>query len=257
MSRYGVKDIFATLQGEGTRAGTKAVFIRFTGCNLWDGHPLHRDRGEGSCARWCDTDFFKGKAMGEEDIVEAANAAWGDPAYGEKWCVITGGEPCLQIDHDLMAALHDDGWKIAIETNGTEPNDAALEADHICVAPKLLRDGHTMSVLVLERANEVKVVLPGALPGELGWTPESMAYLEMHVNREWPGARLFVQPQDPLVDPKFVQETRLVRTQMIGEDLEAQLREQFDRNLKKCIDWVMGNPRWSLSIQGHKFVGLP
>lgn len=256
MSRYGIKDVFATLQGEGMRAGTKAVFIRFTGCNLWDGHPLHRDRGEGSCARWCDTDFFKGKVHSAEEVVAQANAAWGDPPYGEKWCVLTGGEPCLQIDHELMAALHDDGWSIAIETNGTEPNAAALEANHICIAPKLLNDGKTMSVLVLERADEVKVVLPGALPEEPGWTSDTLAYLEMHVKREWPSARLFVQPQDPIIG-NLVGESRLVRTTAIGEDLEAQLTQQFDRNLKRCIDWVMKNPRWSLSLQTHKFMGMP
>lgn len=261
MGRYGIKDIFVTLQGEGTRAGTKAVFCRFTGCNLWDGHPLHRDRGAGSCARWCDTDFFKGKVFGTEELVTQANAAWGVPLHGEKWIVLTGGEPCLQIDHELMSALHDDGWKIAIETNGTEENAAALEADHICVAPKLLRDG-SPSVLVLGRADEVKVVLPGAPLGGEGWTATMLAHLEMFVAQQWSvppaGApRLFVQPQDPLIDESLVQETSLVRTNSTPtKDLEAALAAQFDRNVARCMDHVLTNPRWSLSLQTHKFIGL-
>lgn len=258
MGRYGIKEVFATLQGEGARAGTKAVFVRFTGCNLWDGLPLHRESGKGACAKWCDTDFFKGKVLSSLELAHLASVEWGVPVQGERWVVLTGGEPTLQIDHDLMAILHDEGWSVAVETNGTEENRAACEANHICVAPKLTADGK-LPELVIERAHEVKVVLPGAHvdSGLEGWSNDMLAQLEMIAHRKWPGARLFVQPQDPLVST-MVAETHLVRGSTgVFPNQEASLRIQYERSLKQCIAHVMRNPRWALSIQTHKLVGLP
>lgn len=250
MSKYGVKEIFVTLQGEGHRAGTKAVFIRFTGCNMWDGMPLHRDRGAGACAAWCDTDFFKGQVLSADEIVAAAGEAWG-MVGGERWCVLTGGEPCLQVDRDLIAALHNYGWHIAVETNGTVENRAVEEsADWVCLAPKLAVDG-TPTMLAFSRANEVKVVLPGVVGG-IGWTPEMLRALE----RAFPGAHLFVQPQDPLVHSDLVEETALKRTKDLEHEALEDLARKLLRNTRRCIDWVMNNPHWRVSWQSHKVTGL-
>jgi organic radical activating enzyme len=254
MGRYGIKDVFVTVQGEGLRAGTKAVFVRFTGCNLWDGNPLHRDRGAGSCARWCDTDFFKGAVMETEELLTRMGELW--PGEGERWCVLTGGEPCLQVDVDLMAALHNEGWKVAIETNGTEENDAVLDADHICVAPKLDAKGDPLSI-VLRRAHEVKIVLPGAAAGEPGWTPVQLLAMEHVRNELWPGAVLFVQPQDPIVSPNFVEETALKRTKEVTADVDDYLDTLFTKAVQKCTAWVIAHPNWRVSLQTHKFIGMP
>lgn len=255
MSRYGIKDVFLTLQGEGLRAGTKALFVRFTGCNLWDGHPLHRDRGEGSCARWCDTDFFKGTVMDADTLLGKMDDLWPLEKGVERWCVLTGGEPTLQIDRELVDALRHSGWRIAIETNGTEENNALLYADHICIAPKLLVNGEPTQI-VQPRAHEIKVVLPGALPGEVGWTDAMLDELEARFSDTGTPCAFFVQPQDPLVDPAFVSETALLRVKGVEEEREAELEAQLRKNIQRCIKHVMRRPQWRLSFQVHKLIGL-
>lgn len=256
MSRYGIKDVFLTLQGEGARAGTKALFVRFSGCNLWNGNPVNRDQGDGACAKWCDTDFFKGSVMALEDLLAKMEAAW--PRDGEeRWCVLTGGEPCLQIDADLLDALHGEGWKVAVETNGTEENEAVrAKADWICIAPKLGRDGQPLP-LSMPRADELKVVLPGAAPGEPGWTTAAMLAIQKVALETLECDTLFVQPQDPIVSPNFVEETSLKRTRPIEDDQLALLEKQFDLSVQKCIAWVLAYPKWRLSLQAHKFIGVP
>ncbi len=163
--RDGIKEVFCTLQGEGVRAGTKAVFVRFTGCNLWDGMPLHRDKGEGSCAKWCDTDFFKGKVMSTEDLLAAMHDAWGEgDVHDDRWVVLTGGEPCLQIDKELMEALQSEDWSVAIETNGTVANEVVSEnADWICIAPKLRANDGEVTTLLMSRAEITTFWLVGGL----------------------------------------------------------------------------------------------
>lgn len=261
MSRYGIKDVFLTVQGEGARAGTKAVFVRFTGCNLWDGLPHHRDRGVGPCAQWCDTDFAKGTVMELGELTDKMGALW--PAgNGARWCVLTGGEPCLQIDKELLLALTDLGWHVAVETNGTVENDAVLQfARHICVAPKRGTPWWT-----LRAADELKVVLPGAMPGEQGWTDEELVAVEARASQlafgstresfRAPVQALYVQPQDPLVSGNFVEQTALKRSVDVDADAEEQLELRLRRNLQLCITWVMAHPRWRLSMQLHKFIGM-
>lgn len=261
MGRYGVKEIFLTLQGEGVRAGTKAVFARLSGCNLWDGHPLHRDSGVGACSKWCDSDFFKGSVMSTDEVLGCIGDLWPPFPDEDRWVVLTGGEPCLQLDADLLQALTDYGWKIAIETNGTVENSAVVQfAHHICIAPKLGNDGKALA-LELGRAHEIKVVLPGRASGRAGWSDADLLALEA----QYPDARLFVQPQDPLWDDTLVEETALVRKMKDREDpgdpvavaeREAQLDEQLRRNIQQCIRHALRRPRWSLSMQLHKFVGL-
>jgi 7-carboxy-7-deazaguanine synthase len=156
---YSVKEIFYTLQGEGARAGRAAVFLRFAGCNLWSG--LERDRAEAVC-RFCDTDFAGtdgtggGKFAVADDLARAVAQEW--PGGGARYVVCTGGEPLLQLDDALVAALHAQGFEIAVETNGTLDPPAGI--DWICVSPK------AGAQLKLVRGNEIKLVYPqdGAEP---------------------------------------------------------------------------------------------
>ena len=153
---YAVKEIFYTLQGEGSNAGRPAVFCRFTGCNLWTGR--ERDRSRAICT-FCDTDFVGtdgpggGKFRTAADLAAAIAAAW-PPSNGKSrpLVVCTGGEPLLQIDAELVAAIHEVGIEIAVETNGTLEPPAGI--DWICVSPK------AGSRQVLTRGNELKLVFP-------------------------------------------------------------------------------------------------
>lgn len=149
---YAIKEMFLTLQGEGMQAGRRALFIRFSGCNLWSGR--EKDRAKADC-RFCDTDFVGtdgaggGRYTGEE-LVLRATRLWGRGKGG--FVVLTGGEPLLQLDSGLLAALHAAGFKIAVETNGTIA--APPQIDWICVSPKAGTD------IVQRRGNELKLVWP-------------------------------------------------------------------------------------------------
>jgi 7-carboxy-7-deazaguanine synthase len=166
---YAVKEIFYTLQGEGANAGRAAVFCRFAGCNLWSGREA--DRGGATC-RFCDTDFLGvdgaggGKFASAEELAAAVEAKWpaeseGQGANsGQRFVVCTGGEPLLQLDANLIAALHEHGFQIAVETNGTIAAPPAL--DWICVSPKAGAE------LVQRSGDELKLVYPqqGAEPAK-------------------------------------------------------------------------------------------
>ena len=173
---YSVKEIYYTLQGEGARTGRAAVFLRFAGCNLWSG--LERDRGQAVC-RFCDTDFVGtdgvggGKFPDAEDLARAVALTW--PGGGRPYVVCTGGEPLLQIDDALVAALHAQGFEIGIETNGTLlPPDGI---DWICVSPKADAE------LKLTRGDELKLIYP-----QDGAEPERYAGLGFD--------HFFLQPMD-------------------------------------------------------------
>jgi len=133
---YSVKEIFTTLQGEGAYSGRVAVFCRFTGCNLWSGR--EEDRPEATCT-FCDTDFVGtdgsggGKFGSAQDLARAITLAWGDEAKN-RFVVLTGGEPLLQVDNTLIEAIHADGFEIAVETNGTV--ELPIGLDWVCVSPK-------------------------------------------------------------------------------------------------------------------------
>ncbi len=153
---YSVKEIFYTLQGEGANAGTPAVFCRFAGCNLWTGR--EEDRAKATC-QFCDTDFAGtdgaggGKFETAADLAFACKLALGG-VTGPGLVVLTGGEPMLQIDQALIDALHDEGFAIAVETNGTLP--VPDDIDWICVSPKAGAD------LKQTRGDELKLVYPQA-----------------------------------------------------------------------------------------------
>lgn len=152
---YAVKTIFYTLQGEGVHTGRPAVFVRFSGCNLWSGR--EQDRANAIC-RFCDTDFVGtdgpggGQFEGAEDLGQTAKALWPTIAEGKPFVVCTGGEPLLQLDQVLVDALHDAGFEVAIETNGTLQPPQGI--DWICVSPK------SGAELVLTQGNELKLVFP-------------------------------------------------------------------------------------------------
>ena len=154
---HSVKEIYYTLQGEGARTGRAAVFLRFAGCNLWSGR--EEDRDAATC-NFCDTDFVGtdgrggGKFLTAESLAEAVAAEWPNRERAKPYVVCTGGEPLLQIDADLINALHGRGFEIAIETNGTLMPPAGI--DWICVSPKAGAE------FVLRHGNELKLIYPQA-----------------------------------------------------------------------------------------------
>jgi 7-carboxy-7-deazaguanine synthase (Cx14CxxC type) len=173
---YAVKEIFYTLQGEGTHAGRPAVFCRFAGCNLWSGREA--DRAKAVC-QFCDTDFVgvTGDGGGRFTTAPELATACRDAAEGSgcDYVVLTGGEPMLQVDGDLIDALHAAGFTIAIETNGTLP--VPREIDWICVSPKAGTD------LQQRSGDELKLVFPQA-----GLDPEPLLELAF--------ANRYLQPMD-------------------------------------------------------------
>lgn len=153
---YAVKEIFYTLQGEGAQAGRAAVFCRFAGCNLWSGR--ESDRATAVC-QFCDTNFFGvdgqggGKFANAAELADAVANAWpANNGRGKPYVVCTGGEPLLQLDKELIEALHARGFEVAVETNGTLEAPPAI--DWICVSPK------AGTKLVQRSGNEIKVVFP-------------------------------------------------------------------------------------------------
>jgi len=207
---YAVKEMFLTLQGEGVQAGRRAVFIRFAGCNLWSGREA--DRATATC-RFCDTDFVGTDGAGgarfadADALAQAAVTHWGEVA-ADRFVVLTGGEPMLQIDDPLVAALHTAGFTIAVETNGTLPVHPGI--DWVCVSPK------AGSVVVQQSGHELKLVWPQ--PGT------DVAAIE-----GWAFDHFLVQPLDS---------------------------DTADANRDAAIAFVLGRPRWRLSLQTHKLLGL-
>jgi 7-carboxy-7-deazaguanine synthase (Cx14CxxC type) len=177
---YRVKEIFYTLQGEGTRAGRPAVFCRFTSCNLWTGR--ERDRHRAVC-QFCDTDFVGTDGVGggrfrtASDLAAAVAKTWqGKPhRRSRSYVVCTGGEPLLQLDEPAVAAFHAEGFEVAVETNGTLPAPPGI--DWVCVSPK----GDTN--LVLTAGDDLKLVYP-----QSGAEPERYEALDF--------TRFLLQPMD-------------------------------------------------------------
>jgi 7-carboxy-7-deazaguanine synthase (Cx14CxxC type) len=175
---YTVKEIFYTLQGEGTHTGRPAVFCRFSGCNLWTGR--EEDRATAICT-FCDTDFLGvgpdgGKFRTPEDLAEAVANRWpSSNGHGQPFVVCTGGEPLLQLDDAAIAAFHARGFEVAVETNGTLEPPATL--DWVCVSPK----GGAQTIL--RRGNELKLVYP-----QQGAPPERFESGEF--------AQFYLQPMD-------------------------------------------------------------
>jgi 7-carboxy-7-deazaguanine synthase (Cx14CxxC type) len=207
---YAVKEIFLTLQGEGVQSGSRAVFLRFAGCNLWSGR--EQDRESAQC-NFCDTDFVGtdgeggGKFGNADQLADSVERAWGSGVEG-RLVVITGGEPMLQLDSALVDSLHARNFRVAAETNGTIPAVEGL--DWVCVSPK------AGTQVVQRSGDELKLVWP-----QPGIDP---AHLE-----RWDFDHFLVQPMD-CADGKAA--------------VDAAIRLAMER------------PRWRLSLQNHKVVGL-
>jgi len=174
---YAVKEMFLTLQGEGRQAGRRAVFLRFAGCNLWTGR--EQDRAEAVC-QFCDTDFVGmdgsdgGRYRDAAALAARVAALWGEDR-AHAFIVCTGGEPLLQLDEPLIAALHEQGFEVAVETNGTIAAPAGL--DWICVSPK------AGSIVVQQSGDELKLVWPQ--PGS-----------DYEAMERWDFAHFLIQPMD-------------------------------------------------------------
>jgi len=207
---YAVKEIFYTLQGEGAQAGRPAVFCRFAGCNLWSGR--EEDRTDAVC-RFCDTDFVGTDGTGGGRFPDAAMLAsavaaeW--PGGGRPFVVCTGGEPLLQLDDALVAALHEHGFEVAVETNGTiAPAPAGL--DWVCVSPK------AGAPLRLVEGNELKLVVP-----------------------------------QPGIDLDALEQLRFVRFSLQPMDGPA-----VAANTRMAVELCLRRPKWQLSLQTHKLLGI-
>lgn len=168
---YAVKEIFVTLQGEGANAGRRAVFVRFSGCNLWSGR--EQDRRSAACT-FCDTDFVGGERFKDaERLANRIDYVWDNPRNENRFAVLTGGEPALQVDAPLLAALRKRHFFVAIETNGTVPLKA--KPDWITVSPK------TRELQVTD-GDELKLVYPQDCV-----SPEDFDHLNFH--------RFYLQPK--------------------------------------------------------------
>ena len=210
---YAVKEMFLTLQGEGVNAGRRAVFIRFAGCNLWSGR--EQDRATAVC-RFCDTDFVGtdgeggGRFADAAALAEAAAGFWGE-GREERFCVLTGGEPMLQVDDALVDALHAAGFTIAIESNGTLAVHPGI--DWVCISPK------AGSEVVQRSGDELKLVWPQ--PGT-----------DVDALEAWDFVHLLAQP------------------------LDTGSAEGNAASEAEAIALVMARPRWRLTLQAHKRLGL-
>ena len=208
---YAVKEAFLTLQGEGVQSGSRAVFLRFAGCNLWSGREA--DRASAQC-NFCDTDFVGtdgpggGKFATADELAAHVAALWGETEE-DRLVVVTGGEPMLQLDSALVDALHSAGFRVAAETNGTLAAVPGL--DWLCVSPKAGTE------VVQRRGDELKLVWPqpGIDPAEL---------------EQWDFRHFLVQPMDC---------------------------DRGQAAVEAAIGLAMERPRWRLSLQAHKVVGLP
>ncbi|GLR16630.1 7-carboxy-7-deazaguanine synthase [Portibacter lacus] len=207
--KYAVKEIFYTLQGEGAHSGRPAVFLRFSGCNLWSGR--EEDRYKAIC-QFCDTDFWgtdghNGGKYTAEELATFVNDLWPENA-GHKYIVCTGGEPLLQLNSALIKELHYHGFEIAIETNGTLPVPEGV--DWVCMSPKANTE------IVVTKGSEIKIVFP-----QKGINPKDFEQFDFE--------HYFIQPMDS---------------------------EEQEENILQSILFCKENPRWRVSVQTHKILGI-
>jgi len=215
---YSVKELFATLQGEGAQAGRAAIFCRFAGCNLWSGR--EEDRSTAIC-QFCDTDFVGtdgvggGKFDSADHLTNAIEAAWLETMSTDhyRYVVMTGGEPLLQLDAPLIEALHQRHFEIAIETNGTIKIPNGI--DWVCLSPKANAE------LVVKQADEIKLVVPQ--------TEHQPIEITLHRFEGMDFRHRYLQPMDG-----------------------PQLRE----NTAYAVELCQKHPLWRLSVQTHKMIGI-
>lgn len=210
---YSVKEIYYTLQGEGTHTGRPAVFLRFAGCNLWSGREEHR--AEAVC-RFCDTEFVGtdgvggGKFETAAELADVVRRAWPEVAGSVPYVVCTGGEPLLQVDDDLISALHAAGFEIGVESNGTLAAPDGI--DWLCVSPK------GSAPVVQTFGQELKLVYPQSEPEA---QPENFVGMDFD--------NFYLQPLD---------------------------NPELEQNTRQAVEYCLAHPRWKLSIQSHKVLGI-
>ena len=215
---YSVKEIFATLQGEGAQAGRAAVFCRFAGCNLWSGR--EEDRSSAIC-QFCDTDFVGtdgiggGKFASPDELAQAIETAWIDTMRTRRYryVVMTGGEPLLQLDEPLIKALHAKQFEIAIETNGTIAVPKGI--DWVCLSPKAGAD------LIVKQAHEIKLVVPQAGHQPIESVLQRFEAMDFR--------HRYIQAMD-------------------GPNLSD--------NMAFAVQLCQKHPLWRLSVQTHKMIGI-
>ena len=215
---YRVNEIFFTLQGEGAHSGIPAVFVRFSGCNL-------------RCP-WCDTEFTEFTEMSAAGIIAEMCSLYDVPNERRKMCVLTGGEPSLQVDKELIDALHEAGFYICIETNGTRSLPEGI--DWITCSPKETSLQYSaishQPPLALKKVNEVKVVFTGTYDPDI-WRSkleaEHWMLQPLRYNGEW-----------------------LLQSGI--DDFEIDSND----NLDETVRYILAHPFWRLSVQLHKIAGL-
>ena len=217
---YSVKEIFYTLQGEGGNAGRPAVFCRFSGCNLWSGR--EQDRASAVC-QFCDTEFvgtdgtLGGKFATAEALALKIASLWPNSDKSNRFVVLTGGEPLLQVDELLLEALHTQGFTVAVESNGTVKAPKGI--DWLCISPKA---GAASVDWVQKSGQELKIVWP-----QIGFTKADLD--------------IFADSPELQFDNKYL----------------SPMDNIFHKdNIKTCIQMCLDNPAWKLSLQTHKITGI-
>ena len=206
---YRIKEIYFTQQGEGSNTGRDFVFVRFSGCNLWSGKEKNR---KSAICQFCDTDFYgtdgiNGGVYSAKQLIEKIKSLWVSRDDNIA-VVLTGGEPLLQVNNELVAALKQEQIYIAVETNGTL--DAPDHIDWICMSPKANTE------IKLKKGNEIKVIFP-----QESLDPEKFSLFDF--------SEFYLQPMDS---------------------------NKYQENLNATITYCQKNPKWKLSLQTHKILGI-
>ena len=206
---YRIKEIYFTQQGEGSNTGRDFVFVRFSGCNLWSGKEKNR---KSAICQFCDTDFYgtdgiNGGVYSANQLIEKIKSLWVSRDDNIA-VVLTGGEPLLQVNDELVAALKQEQIYIAVETNGTL--DAPNHIDWICMSPKANTE------IKLKKGNEIKVIFP-----QESLDPEKFSLFDF--------SEFYLQPMDS---------------------------NKYQENLNATITYCQKNPKWKLSLQTHKILGI-
>ena len=206
---YRIKEIYFTQQGEGSNTGRDFVFVRFSGCNLWSGKEKNR---KSAICQFCDTDFYgtdgiNGGIYSATQLIEKIKSLWVSRDDNIA-VVLTGGEPLLQVNEELVAALKQEQIYIAVETNGTL--DAPDHIDWICMSPKANTE------IKLKKGNEIKVIFP-----QESLDPEKFSLFDF--------SEFYLQPMDS---------------------------NKYQENLNATITYCQKNPKWKLSLQTHKILGI-
>jgi 7-carboxy-7-deazaguanine synthase len=226
MEHLMVREVFPTVQGEGSAMGTPAVFLRLSGCNLWSGLESHRGTGRGICARWCDTQFHGGDKWDPLELVDHIMPMM--LSWSRRAVVVTGGEPLLQLRRPpgeaLVRSLLDQGVEVHLETNGTVEADLLPDLSHVTVSPKALAahgpEGQTLDHIRVRSGTDLKVVHPQ-------WIPLNLAAMD-----SWGFLHRYLQPMDA------------------GSATERRKGDHLESTV--LMARTLG---WKVSAQVHKLVG--